>query len=338
MPTRYTNAAVRKFGSFGYQPVLGFVEPDPGLGFDGKRILGAALASHWIYGGFRSLDGSKYFTWMKHYTNQGALSCQIYEADVDEFAGDQDLKYRRDSKNMYRGGCYSGERDGKWGSWDCIEGVEPRFQVLADTTSAHWIEHGVADIRGEVVMSTLQLAVADATDPLVYTSRVMRGTGTFLGYEVEGWWDMDTVHLRDGQDWLVTPYYHDLQGLWVFFTTEFEDGTIHRGTMFTGKEGFQGFAVERSDGDPIIAFKPDFEIQLDEEDYPIYAAVTVEDGEVWEWTRLPSGSAKMPTMNVAGGPRWIQGVVRQRGETRTVKSSDAFMETYRDRLDHALVP
>src|SRR5262249_51149485 len=158
--------------------------------------------------------------------------------------------------------------------------------------------------------------VPDAADPLVYTSRCMRGHGTFLGREVEGWWDMDTVHLRDGQDWLVTPYYHDLQGLWVFFTTELDDGTIHHGTMFTGKEGFQGFAVERSDGEPVIAFKPAFDIELDDEEYPVRVAVDAGGGEVWEWKRLPSGSARMPTMNVKGGPRWIQGVVTRQGETR----------------------
>lgn len=338
MPARYDSAPVRPFGSYGYQPVIGFVKPDPQLCFGGRRIMGTTLASHWIYGAFRSLDGEKLFTWMKHYTNQGALSLMIYEADVDPLGGDADLRYLKESKGAYRGGCYAGERDGWWGVWDCLDDETPRFSAFATPTQGHWVEKGLIDVTGDVRLDSVQLAVPDATSPLVYTSRCMWGGGTFLGREVEGFWDMDTVHLADGQDWLITPYYRDLQGAWVFFHTEFEDGTIQIGTMFCGREGFQGFAVQRTDGPNVVAVQPSFEVDLDENEYPIRVTAIVDDDEAWEWTRFPSGSARMPTMNVVGGPRWIQGMVRRRGDDRPVRHAEAFMETYADRLQHLLAP
>ncbi len=332
MPARYDDVAVRPFGCFGFNPVIGFVEPDPQLCFGGRRILGTTVASHWMYGGCESLDGGRYFTWMKHYTNQGSLGLQIYEA---ERGGD--LRYRKESRGAYLGAASAGPRDGRWGAWDILREPNPRFSVLATPQEAHWIEGSLVDLQGEVLLNSIQVAVPDADWTFVYTSRCMRARGRILDTDVEGFWYMSTVHLPDGQDLLTTPYFDRLQGAWVIFTTEFVDGTIQHGTMFCGREGFQGLAVERTDGETLIVVKPEFEVELDDEEYPIRVTATVDKYEAWEWTRLPSGGGKMPALHVAGSPRWIEGIVRQKGDTREVKRADAYMETYKDRLEHVLV-
>lgn len=46
--TRLRDAGVRPtlYGRHAYQPVLGFVEPHPGLGFDGQRVAGVTANAH----------------------------------------------------------------------------------------------------------------------------------------------------------------------------------------------------------------------------------------------------------------------------------------------------
>ena len=187
--TRVSNDKVRPFGHHAYRPVFGFVEPHPGLGFDGQRTMGVVADVHWIYGGFRSL---------------------------------------------------------------------------------------------------------------------LRARGTFLGRDVEGYMQMDYACLPDGKDWYSGLYLKDLQGVWPYFTTEYSDGNFDHGMFYCGKERFNGFCVESTDRDPVVVLDPEFEVEFDDNEYPIRFSVDVGNGEVWDWTRPPGNKARIPSTNIEHSPRWTQ--------------------------------
>lgn len=285
--THVANARVRPFGGHGFQPVFGFVDPHPCLGFDGHRVMGVTANVHWIYSGFRSLDGEKYFSVVRHYNNHGALGFTAFEADTDTNEEDSDFRFDKSSKRGFVGAALADQRDGMWGVRDIFDG-EPRFEVRASPSQARWFERDLVDITAEPVGSVIQTCVPDGEWPLVYNHRAMRGRGTILGREVEGFMQMDYACLPDGKDWHSGPYLTELQGVWPYFTTEYTDGGFDHGTFICGKERFFGFCVESGDRDPVIVLDPEFEIEFDDHEYPVRLSVDA-GGEVWDWTR-PSGN------------------------------------------------
>ena len=94
----------------------------------------------------------------------------------------------------------------------------------------------------------------------------------------------------------------------------------------------KGYIVPR----PVVVLDPKFEVEFDDDEYPIRFSVDAGDGEVWDWQRLPGNNAKIPPTKIENAPRWIQGYFTRRGETRTVKSADGWVESYKRGLDHLL--
>lgn len=329
---RTSDEGVRPSGHHGYRPVFGFVEPHGGLGFDGHRIMGVTTSVHWIYGGFRSLDGEKYYSVVRHYNNHGALGFTVFEADTDENGDDSDFRFDKRSKGGFVGAAFADERDGMWGVRDIFD-RDPRFEVRVSPTYARWFERDLVDITAEPVGSAIQTCVPDADWPLVYNHRVVRGHGLLLGREVEGYLQMDYACLPDGKDWYRGPYLGELQGMWPFFTTEYTDGGFDHGMFVCGLEWFNGFCVEGSDRDPIVVLDPEFEIEFDEDEYPVRVSVDAGDGDVWDWTRPPGNKARIPSTTIEDAPRWTQGRFIRRGETREVKSADGWLESYKSRIE-----
>ena len=328
---RLKDAKVRPYGRHAFQPVFGFVEPHPGLGFDGQRIMGVGANAHFIFGGFRSLDGDKYFSFVRHYNNHGALGFTAFEADTDAQGEDSDFRFDKRSTLGYQGAALADQRDGKWGVRDIFNGA-PRFEVRASPSEVRWIERDLVDVTAEALGSVVQICVPDAKWPLVYNTRSVRARGTFLGHEVEGWMQMDCAYLPDGKDWFSAPYITDVQGAWSDFVTEYDDGNFDHGILFCGKERFNAFCVESSDRDPVVVMDPKIEWAFDDSKYPIRFSVDAGDGEVWDWHRLPGNNARIPSTNIEDTPRWMQGRFTRRGESRTVKSADAWLESFERRL------
>ena len=330
--TRLRDAGVRPYGHHAYQPVFGFVEPHPGLGFDGQRIMGVTANAHFIFGGLRSLDGEKYFSFVRHYNNHGALGFTAFEADTDAQGEDSDFRFDKRSTQAYQGAALADQRDGIWGVRDIFHGA-PRFEVRASPSQVRWIERGLVDVTAEAVGHVVQICVPDAEWPLVYNTRSVRARGTFLGHEVAGWMQTDCAYLPDSKDWFSAPFITGLQGAWSDFVTEYDDGAFDHGVMFCGKERFNAFCVESSDRDPVVVLDPDIEWEFDDDKYPLRFSVDAGDGEVWDWHRLPGNRAKIPSTNIEDTPRWMQGRFSRRGETRTVKSADAWLESFERRLN-----
>ena len=333
MPTRVKNARTRPHGRFGHQPVYGFVEPDPGMAFDGKRLMNLTLTDHFIYGGLHSVDGERYFSFYRHYNNQGALGFSAFEASLDNKGHYSDFRFNRKSTETYLGAALTNQSDGKWGVRDMFDG-SPRFEIRAWADGATWFERDLIDLTAEAVGSLAQICNPDSASPLVYNTRCVRARGTFLGHEVEGWLQMDSAFLPDGSCWFNSDYHNGIQAASTNFVTEYDDGAIDRGILICGQEGFNAFGVESTDRDTIVVFAPDIEVELDDNEYPIRFSVDTGEGEVWDWQRLPGNKAKIPSTTVEKAPRWIQGRFTRRGETRAVNSADGWLESYKHSLAH----
>lgn len=333
MPARVKYESIRSYGRFGHQPVFGFVEPDPGFAFDGKRVMGLTLTDHFIYGGLRSVDGSKYFSFIRHYSNQGALGFSVFEADCDARGQPSDFRFNPDSTKAYLGAALTNQKDGRWGVKDLFDG-KPRFEIRAWPEGASWFERGLVDLTAAAAGTVSQICNPDFEAPMVYNSRCVRASGMFMGYEVEGWLQMDNAFLSDGGCWFNSVYHQGIQAASTNFAVEYDDGAIDHGTMICGKENYNIFCVESSDRDPLIVFDPEIVIELDDNEYPIRVSVDAGGGEAWEWQRLSGGNAKIPSTTVENAPRWIQGHFSRRGETRQVTSADGWLESYKHSLDH----
>lgn len=335
MSTRLQHAKIRPHGRHGYQTVFGFVEPDPGFAFDGKRVMGLPLTDHFIYGGLRSLDGKKYFSFYRHYNNQGALGFAVFEADCDTQGNYSDFSFAKQAAGAYSGAALTHQVDGIWGARDISNG-DPRFEVRAWPEGASWFERDLVDLKAEAAGTIAQICVPDSESPLVYNTRCVRARGNFLGYEVDGWLQMDNAFLPDACCWFNSIYYKSIQGAWTDFGTEYDDGAIDHGVMICGKEGFNAFMVESTDREPVVVQNPDIEVELDNNEYPLRFSVDAGDGEIWDWQRLQGGNAKIPPTNIKNAPRWIQGYFVRRGETRKVTSADAWVESYKRGVEHLL--
>lgn len=329
---RLKYSKVREYGRHGNFPIFGFVEHDPGFAFDGKPAMGLTLTDHFIYGGLRSIDGLKYFSFIRHFNNQGALGFSAFEADIDECGEYSNFRFKLDSKKAYLGAAQANQKNGVWGVRDLFDG-RPRFEVRAWTEGASWYERDLVDLSGEAAGTVSQICNPDFAAPLVYNSRCIRVQGVFLGLNVDGWLQMDNAFLPNGGCWFNSDYHKGIQAASTNFATEYEDGAIDHGTMICGRENYNTFCVESSDRDPIVVIAPDIEIQLDDNEYPIRVSVDAGGGEVWEWRRLPGDNAKIPSSTMEKAPRWIQGRFARRGETRKVVSADGWLECYKHSLD-----
>lgn len=320
----------REYGRFGFQPVAGFVHHDPAAAFSGRLVMGVPIQAQYLYGSFRAIDGRGYHAPIRHFHNDVAISLFLYVSQLGE-----DFTYLRESARAHRGIVDTGERDGMWGFWRAEE--DPRCLFLADEASARWFERGIVDVTGEVRGDAMQFAIPDAESPLVYTSRCFKTeVGTVNGDRVAGYFFHDTQHMGFGQGWTSGAYFREQEGTWVAFVTEFADGNVHMGHLIWGLDNFALGLVQRSDGDPIVATGIGVEHELDDDGYATRVAFHLDDDEVWEWTTI--GGARMPRSPLPGGPHWVEGVVRRRGDDRPWVHSDAWMETYNDRLQKAPSP
>ena len=303
-----------------------------GLGFDGSRTMGLVASVHWIYGGFRSLDGEKYYTFVRHYNNHGALGFTVFEADTDASGEDSDFRFDKNSRQGFLGAVLADQRDGMWGVRDIFEGA-PRFEVRVSEDSVRWFEQDLIDISGEPLGSAIQFCVPDNEWPLVYNHRTIHAQGTYLGREIVGYMQMDYACLPDGKDWYSGPYLTELQGVWPYFQTEYSDGSFDVGMFLCGKEGFNGFCVESTDRQAVVVRNPEWEVEFDDNEYPIRLSVDAGNGDIWDWTRPPGGKARIPSTTIENSPRWTQGRFIRRGETRALKSADGWLESFKHRLD-----
>lgn len=322
---------VRPYGRYGYQTVNGFFEAQPAFGFDAHGLFGVPLQTHWLYGSFQVSGTDRYYAALKHYNTSGTLALMMYEAE-----GRRDFTNVARAKQAYRGGCYAGEVDGRWGMWDYVSAPDdPEFTLNVDPDgTTQWVERGLIDVVGTQVGDLMQSTVVDVRSPMTYTSRCTRVTGSVLGEEVTGFLFQDFHHLPAGRDWIATEFFNGVQGLWVVGATEYDDGGWDVTNFFWGRGGFASALVQRSEGERLASTDFRCEVDFDTDDrgrdFVAEARFLLEPGEVWTWRyRYPdTHGPKFPPMKVHGSPHWNEGVVLREGENRAWRASDAWMEIY----------
>jgi hypothetical protein len=313
---------VRTSGDFGFQLVGGFIEPDPSAGF--HDIKGVPPSMSYLFGSMRSADGD-YWWPIRGFLHGTARHLQFLEST----AGSDFAWNHTETDGAYMGPTSNGERDGHWGFW--TPDGEP---ILSTTgTEMHWHEpSGVMDVRGVAHGPSMQFYCSNPAEPLVYTSRLFRvEAATVKGKPCTGWFFHDVVSLRAGQSWYGSPYLLAIQGAWVAFVTEMEDGSVDAGHLVWGPEGFTLMVVQRGDGTLLVDREVSIEYDMDSEDFPTRVSYCASTGETWVWRE--TGRARMPVRHeISPHHRWREGVVLREGENRPWRDSEALMETYNDRL------
>jgi hypothetical protein len=317
---------VRTNGRYGFRPVGGLIRPE--AHYQWETIHGLPVAMEYAYGSLRAEDGT-YF-----WPIRGAYQTKARYLHISEAAKGEDFIYAPEGQRAYQGPIEHGERDGWWGVWmpdgtSLLRTNGPEFRW----TDGEWV-----DVRGELTGDAWQFFVPDAEEPMVYTSRLFRGTGTIKGKKVKGLFFHDSMHMPPGMNFITSSYLGALEAAWVAFATEYEDGTIHAGHLVYGTQGFVHMIIRRSDGPAIVARELRVQVEFDGGDPEYPKRVTYEGGgETWIWEALPTGGRCPVRTDLIEGHRWIQGWVHRDGEKRRPICTEALMETYNGRLDDVRV-
>jgi hypothetical protein len=328
------NAPVRDYGRYGYQTINGFVRSTPGFGFDGQPVNGMPLQTIWMYGSWQALESGNYYAALRHMSPTSAMVLLFYKAEPD---GDFETVPGA-AQRAYRGGVFNQVGD-RHGLWDVMSTPDNQFFTLnvGPDGYTYYKERGMIDVEGHQRGDLMQSVVVDARSPMTYTSRCVASSGTVMGEKVEGFFFTDHHHLQAGTDWLVSDFFHGVQGIWVVFSTEYEDGSWDIGNLFWGYGGFGSGMVQSSNGDRVATTTLRAEVDQDQDSYTHEARFYIgsDEDEVWKFNcRHPEGHPRMPLMKIAGSPRWNEGVVTRVGDNRKWVKSEAWMEIYPSTIEN----
>ncbi|MGH2794443.1 MAG: hypothetical protein ACRDKG_09060 [Actinomycetota bacterium] len=311
---------LRTHGRYGFQAVGGLVEPAAANHW--VPAHGIPMAMEYAFGSLRAADGTYWWGVRGSYRDR-ARFLHLGESDPG-----QDFRFLVDAEG-YMGSVIHEERDGWWGVWL----PDGSSLIATDGPIIRWTEPDILDVEGELIGDAIQLFAPDAQEPLVYTSRPFRVSGTVRGTPVTGLLFHDSMHMPDGQNFITSSYVSALEAAWVAFATEFEDGTIQSGHLVWGTQDFAILIVQRSDGPSIVLRDLSVEVTFDgaEPEFPRAVRFTG-GGETWLWEAFSAGGRLPVRKDLPDQHRWTQGWVHREGETRRPVSTEAMMETYNDRL------
>ncbi|MGH3557014.1 MAG: hypothetical protein ACRDTK_05895 [Mycobacterium sp.] len=309
-------------GRYGFQPVATLIEPTAQAHWN--DICGLPLSMQYYYGSLRSADGDYYWP-IRGFHPDRARFLHLPESKIGG-----DFVYTIDETNSYGGPVVHEERDGKWGVWT----EDGKAMMLVDDNTMEWNDAQLS-LTGDGVGPAIQIFCPDEDDPLAYTSRLFRCSGTIKGKPVSGLVLHDSMHMKPGVNFIHSSYLDKLETAWVAFATEFEDGAIHVGHLVHGTENFNLIIVHRTDGPPLVARDVTVEVELDGEPlddntFPTKVSYTG-GGQTWVWEALEGGRCPVRA-DLNFGHRWRQGWVHLADETRRPKTTEALMETYNGRL------
>jgi hypothetical protein len=321
-----TEAPTLAAGNYGFQIAASFMRSDPAAHWRARN--GVPMAMQYLYGSVRAADGTYWWP------IRGAFAEKARFLHLPECRPGADFHWDPVGEKSYSGPVVHEERDGRWGVWlpDASE------LMSTDGPTVTWNEQDALSIQGSLVSDTvLQFFCPDEQEPLAYTSRLFRASGTVKGTPVSGLIFHDSMHMPAGVNFILSSYLTKLEAAWVAFATEYDDGSIDTGHLIWGTEGFTAMIVDPSRGERFVARDIECEVQWSPKqsfggDWPS-RVVYRGGGETWIWEELPQGGARCPIRtDLPDGHRWVQGWVHREGETRTPVCTEALMETYNPRL------
>jgi hypothetical protein len=309
-------------GSFGYRTLVGSTSSDWGPGVYERPVMGLPVAGQHVWGAIQI--GDRRVLLIRHFMNEMAGRFLTYEAPVGE-----DMVFRR--SRGYSGLCEIGDLDGQWGSYQ--PGTPPAFVYTTRGEDGRWVD-GAADLQLRLHPTALQFVTPDADEPLAYFARAFQVTGaTFDGHPADAGVVMhEQVYLRSGRGWMLSRHKRELQGAWIAFANRYADGSSEFGSVCVGTRGWQFAAVISSDGDHVLADRPDGMATSDGETFDVRADLGTSG--TWRWRPPAEGGGRVPLP----GPRettplWAEGVFQRDGDDRELVFAHTWAEVYPHHLD-----
>jgi hypothetical protein len=310
-------------GHYRFQPVGSFIGPAASAHWNDVAEL--KMEMQYFYGSVRSEAGDYWWPIRGFYTDR-ARFLHLSESKIGG-----DFTYATDEASSYGGPVEHRQRGDRW------EVVTPDGTALMAVNDhrMEWEDGTELSMTGELIGPGLQFFTPDQEDPMLYTSRLFRTTGTIKGVPVTGLVFHDSMHSKPGKQFLTGPVITKLEAAWVAFATEFEDGEVHSGHLVHGTEDFNLMIIHRTDGPTLVARDVVVEATLDGDplsDTTFPAAVSYTGrGETWVWEAAPGGRCPVRE-DLPPGHRWRQGWAHHVDEQRRPKATEALMETYNGRL------
>ncbi|WP_405136527.1 hypothetical protein [Nocardia sp. NBC_01388] len=311
-------------GSFGHASVLGTTLNHWAPGAYAEPIMGCPAAGQHVWAAVQT-ENTRALP-IRHFMNEAAVRFLVYDAPIGE-----DFEFRPETG--YGGLCEVGFIDDEWGIYQL--GRPPRFRFTTSDRAGRWVERGVLDLEFAHDQEALQFATPDADEPLVYLARKFRITGgTYRGEPVEdGYVFHEQVYVRSGHSWALTAYKRELQGVWLAFVTRYEDGAVDWGQICYGTRGWSFAIVISSGSEPILVSRPEGDVEFDADGNPVRARFLLGDSGWWTWRPHAHGGGRVPLPGPPEHtPRWAEGQVTKRDETRRVEFSHTWWESYQSHL------
>ncbi len=204
--------------------------PGPGVGMAGMWLPGVVSdASGQLYLGIRGVDDqapgmvhtvTPTVGFRKLDKNMEGDPPHLFEeyADIDFFEPYECLETANHVQRIYESGRIVQDKDGC--HWYDASG---RWELHARTISDVFVVH---------------IPKQDGVDcEVYYRHELAKATGTINGVAVEGYLHQDFAYAPDGKVFTETPIPRQLQGMWVSWLHEYEDGELGGGCFWQGRGG-----------------------------------------------------------------------------------------------------
>jgi hypothetical protein len=206
----------------------------------------------------------------------------------------------------------------------------PLFMELTDDGMV-WQEGSLVDLEGTGIGPGLSMFVLERDWPMSYIGRALHTTGTIRGEPVEGVTFLDHGYWVPRREWKEEKFYGERQICWHVFWTEFEDGSHEWGQVMRATGGVAAAMVATGEETVAVTGQVESRFTLDDQDYVATAHHRAGDIE-WEFTAEPTGQMLDFSAARWGEYRAQAGVTQRVGETRAVKASFTWLETFCDRM------
>lgn len=307
-------------GSFGFRSVVSLAGHHWPAGNYQTEFMGLPAAGQHISGAL--VTDAKRLVPIRQLQNELAVRFLLFEGPEEG-----DLKLT--DATGFAGIAAVEEREGLWGHYQ--PGRKPRFAFASGADTALWREPGKFEVVGSAVGHAMQVFTPDAEEPLGYRARYWRiDDGNADGAKVTGFFTHEQVYLRPGTGWFTSRYLTEIEGFWVSFFTEFEDGQTLQGHICRGRQQWAFAAIQPSDGEASVSSDVECEVDLDEDGFPAAGEFRLGDGSCWHY----HGGSRI--MLPEKSPRWRDGPVTRKGETRKVKFGASWAEVFPERMDALL--
>jgi len=114
-------------------------------------------------------------------------------------------------------------------------------RVVRDADGIHWYDaDGRWELHGRTVSKpfVVHVPVQDGIpDQVYYRHELILASGTVNGVAVEGYLHQDYCYGEPGKTYMDLPILRQLEGMWVSWIHELEDGTIGGGCFWKGRSG-----------------------------------------------------------------------------------------------------